>query len=187
VAALITGAYAPFHDREGRCTICGMRILEKSSPWLSQPILHATNTRLSINYVHSGLPDHEHNWEYMGGYMDTNFYGFPAEYVFDRTDPLLLVSDEYLLEIHRRLELLRALNCDDEYVRDTVRSNLYAHYPNRIGSFLAWWDAFMVERQGVVPCELLPGPPWETRQTSTVALEPADILVPVGADILNMN
>ncbi len=194
VAVLVTGAIAPFHDREGRCTLCGKRILEKTSPWLDQPITHTFNTRLSVHYENEGLPEHEHNWEFMGGYMDTNFYGFPAVYEFDRTDSLLLVSDDYLLEILRRLEFrdaqiefLRAVNCDDEYVRTSTRAELYAHYPGRVGSFIAWWDAFMDQRGGLVPCELLPGPPRESRQRAWRPWIPPGLSEPLGSEILNMN
>jgi hypothetical protein len=102
--------------------------------------------------------------------MVTNLYGYPAEYEFEPSDPFLLVPDEFIIEVLMRLEVndariefLRAINCDDDYVKRTVRAELYADYPGAIGSFMEWWEKFIEARDGVVPCSVLPGPPWELR------------------------
>jgi len=166
----VLGYMAPFRDREGRCPVCGMRILEKNSSWLSEPIIYTRETPLSRFYYRQELPEHEHPWEYMGGTMLTNLYGYPAEYEFEPSDPLLLVPDQYIIEVLRRLEVseaqiefLRALNCDDEYIRETVRAELYASYPGGIGSLSRWWEEFITDRGGIVPSSVLPGPPWDAR------------------------
>jgi hypothetical protein len=170
VAFLVVGYFMPFEDREGRCTICGMQVYEKSSLWLKQPITITRDTPLSRYYEQAGLPEHEHRWEFMGGVTYTNLFSIPGRYEFERSDPLLLVPDDFMIEVLRRLsvpeaqvELLRGLNCDDEDVREEVREHLYISYPGAIGSFLAWWEEYISGRGGVVPCAALPGPPWEKR------------------------
>ncbi len=170
VALLVGACFAPCEDYQGRCTVCGLRVYEKRVSFLSEPIRLIQKTKLSRFYEESGLPAHEHRWEYMGGTVKTNLYGYPTRYEFERSDPLLLVPDYFLIEVLRRLEfreaqkeLLRGLNCDDEGVRETVREHLYAAYPNGMGSFMRWWEEYITGRQGQVPSAVLPGPMREKR------------------------
>ena len=170
VATLVTGFFMPFEDRQGVCTVCGMQIYEKKSTWLNEPITVIRPSRLSGYYKKVGLPDHEHNWEYMGGVVKTNLYGIPARYDLVRSDPLLIVPQNFILNVLERLEkrnaqieFLRALNSTDIKFRDDVRAHLYESYPGQIDGFLEWWEIVMTARHGVAPSDILPGPVWDRR------------------------
>jgi len=167
---LVAGFFMPFEDRQGVCTVCGMQIYEKKSSWLNDPIHVARQSRLSGYYKKVGLPDHEHNWEYMGGVVKTNLYGIPARYDFLRSDPLLIVPQYFILNVLERLEkrnaqieLLRALNSTDIKFRDDVRAHLYESCPGQIERFFEWWEIVMTARQGEAPSDILPGPVWDHR------------------------
>jgi len=174
IALIVAGFFTPFDDREAVCSVCGVKRYEKHASWLSESITYTRPTRLRIYYNGNHLPEHEHNWEYMGGVFHTNLYGVPSVYEYERSDPLYAVSQTYLIQILNRLEkrnakieLLRGINCDDEDLRADVRSHLYEYYPAKIDRFLEWWDVVMTSRQGEVPSEILPGSPWATRMNNS--------------------
>jgi len=173
VIMLIAGYFMPFEDREGRCTICGKKVFQRTSPWLSQPVNVYRSTWMSNWYDRHDMPDHEHNFEFLGGLTTTNLYSYPAQYEFERSDPLLIVTDEFMVSLLNRLEtrekqieLIRAINSCDDYVRETVREHIYAACPGGLGSFIVWWEEFLELRDEPIPCDLLIGPEWETGTNS---------------------
>jgi len=170
VIFIVAGFFIPFSDREGVCSVCGMKIYEKQSDWFEKPFRYTRITSLSNYYQSVELPDHEHNWEYLGGVVKTNLYGFPAVYDLERSDPLLLVPQRYIIDVLEKLEkrnaqieLLRALNSTDEGLKDSVRTQLYESFPGKMERFLEWWELVMESREGITPSEILPGPVWEKR------------------------
>ena len=104
VVLIVAGFFLKFDDREAVCSVCGVKRYEKHASWLTEPITYTRHTRLSLYYQDSSLPEHDHNWEYMGGVFHTNLYGVPSRYEYERSDPLHAVSQSYLLEILKRLE-----------------------------------------------------------------------------------
>jgi hypothetical protein len=164
LAVLIGGYFTPFEDRQGRCTICGENVYEKYTPLLGgHRWTFEMPSEVSRFYNRHNLGAHEHNWEYMGGFTRTNLYGYPAEYIYGPSDPLLLVPDDFMVEILMRLEtredqqrFIRALNDDDPYIRDQTRSHLYAAFPNSRGSLMEWWEIYKAEKDGIFVSSLIP-------------------------------
>lgn len=146
---LAVGFTTPFDDREGKCTICGMMVFQKTSDRFDEPFLILRDTDFSRYYQSSGFPDHEHNWEFLGGVTRTNLFSFPGKYEFERSDEFLLVKDDFLIGImerlpdtESRLNLLRAINCDDLKIRKEVRKEIASRYPNGMGGFMEWWKKY---------------------------------------------
>lgn len=173
-AFLVVGYFVPFEDRQGRCTICGKHVYEKYTPlfggirWTFE-----MDGPISRFYDQSNLPEHEHNWEFMGGFTKTNLYGIPAEYMYGPSDPLMLVPDDSVLYVLTRLEtrdeqlrFISALNCDDLYVRNQTRLHLYTAFPDSYGSLMEWWEIYREEKNGIFPSELIPGPSSEDMTSS---------------------
>ena len=164
LAVLIGGYFVPFEDRQGRCTICGKSVYEKYTPLFGgRRWTFETNTPINRFYDQHELGPHEHHWEYMGGFTRTNLFGLPAEYIYGPSDPLMLVPDDFIVEILMRLEtreeqqrFIRALNSDDLYVRNQARSHLYAAFPNSRGSLMEWWEIYKAEKNGIFITGLIP-------------------------------
>ena len=165
IALIIAGSKMPMEGREGKCTVCGLKILERTSNWLSQPITVVKNTPLSIYYEKIGLPAHEHRWEYLGGVTHSNFFSYPVKFDDERSDPFLLISDNFLIGILTRLEtndarirFIEALNADDTKISETVRERLYEAYPGGVGGFMAWWSDFAATHEDSIFSGIF-GPP----------------------------
>jgi hypothetical protein len=161
IAFLVVGYLMPFEDYQGQCTICGTKIFRRTSPWLADPIDVTSDSKLSRFYASMDLPEHEHQWEFVGGYTKTNLFSVPSRYQFERSEVLLLVPEERIIEILSRvelknaqIELIRAINCDDEDVRELVRQNLYEM--RGVDDFIKWWEEFAKTWNHDFPCSVLP-------------------------------
>jgi hypothetical protein len=157
------GFTVPFEDRDGKCTICGMYVFEKTSTRFNKPFLVPRQSQVSRYYSSAGLPSHEHHWEFLGGVTYTNLFSYPANHNLKRSDGFLIVQDEFLVQIlerlsdnESRLELIRAINSDDEYIRDRVRNEIAMRSPGGIGGFMGWYADFLNSLDGQIECSILP-------------------------------